>query len=643
MDMLGAILDNETEKLEKMIFNNVERINDPIGLPFDAPNSRFADHPALNQMVILQHPNQKLLDIACGMPSGPIVWLLLSYGGTGSRHPLGSDLALHNAIKNGRMYSVQALLSPGRSDVNGIPGVLWTPMLQAVFWNVPDVLRTLIKRGGSVHDAGPSPSTSGTHTALQLCLERRAAQYSDVIARQKRNEILRMLLEGGANIHVAPPQGSSLTPFEKFIEPWQSSAYWNMNLSCTELACLGLFVKRGADLRTRFFGNPCTAFSSNTFEHQALWHSSPAIADLMAANFEPNAGTNGPSLLHEIIRVCPDARRHPADTLRDINLLLRQGVDPNTPDATGSTPLRKSLERCMPIDLVLQLQALLAGGADPEHASSDGVQPFVIAARTLQPPLLHDVLCLLLRSMHGTHPVRLADGSTCTWRPGVFPIPSITTYATVMACTLGNDDDDEVVVASVKEMVPTDVQPAFQRAYFAVVSEAYLEAVEKTALSRVLSAQEKSEVMDVVAARNLRGLDEWKFGQGVVVALLECLPVGAVRGRERERERGQERGTKRRRIDTSPTSLSSSSSSSSSPLSRTSPAPTHTPQPHSPTPAPSPPHTQTYKPFQFNASPHASPSPAAPPRPPPPPPPNKQKKKKNTTTKKNTKKKKKTK
>ncbi|KAL1796794.1 hypothetical protein ACET3X_005334 [Alternaria dauci] len=156
LDMVGAVLEGDLQKLEKLLAGNVDHVDDPIGLPFEA-GARFADHPALREMVILQHPDQTLFDIACGMPCGPIIWVLFAYGAKGSKHPLGTDLALHNAIKNGRAYTVQALLQPGRSDVDGLPGSSWSPLRQAVFWNVPDVVQILLNRGAKVDDAGPAP------------------------------------------------------------------------------------------------------------------------------------------------------------------------------------------------------------------------------------------------------------------------------------------------------------------------------------------------------------------------------------------------------------------------------------------------------------------------------------------------------
>ncbi|KAL1655788.1 hypothetical protein SLS61_001812 [Didymella pomorum] len=253
-DMLECILDNDSVKLEKLLLEHVSEVNDPIGLPFELPSGRFANHPALSRMVIMQHPKQTLLDIAAGMPNGPVVWVLLTYGAKGSTHPLGTDLALHNAIKNGRHYTVQALLVPGRSDVNGLPEKRWRPLLQAVFWTGPEVVSILLKKGARVNDFGPSPTSPGMHTPLQLCLERRAREYGDETIRSKCNENLKLLLNAGASIDAPPPEGSSPTPFEKFIEPWHNYDHWDMRLGWAEMDCLKKFIEKGADLTAKFFG-----------------------------------------------------------------------------------------------------------------------------------------------------------------------------------------------------------------------------------------------------------------------------------------------------------------------------------------------------------------------------------------------------
>ncbi|KAL5119292.1 hypothetical protein ACEQ8H_002779 [Pleosporales sp. CAS-2024a] len=161
MDMLGAILDNDPDKLQALIMHNKEHINDPIGMPFETPDGRFFGHPIMNQMVIMQHPNQTLLDVTSGMPCGASLWVLVTQSAKGTHHPLDTELALHNAIKNGRTMNVRVLARPGRLEVNGLPGTSWKPLLQAVYWNHPEVVSILIRRGANLEDAAPSPHGTG--------------------------------------------------------------------------------------------------------------------------------------------------------------------------------------------------------------------------------------------------------------------------------------------------------------------------------------------------------------------------------------------------------------------------------------------------------------------------------------------------
>jgi hypothetical protein len=169
LEMLAAVLGSDSQKLEQLVRANPSHINHPIGLPFDAHGGRFFNHPSMQHCVISQHSAQTLLDIACALPTGPVVWVLLAYGAKGSSHPLGTDLALHNAIKNGRLHTVQTLLQGGHSDVNGSPANLWRPLLQATFWNFPEIVRCLLDRGVRVNDISseaegkrlPKPASQG--------------------------------------------------------------------------------------------------------------------------------------------------------------------------------------------------------------------------------------------------------------------------------------------------------------------------------------------------------------------------------------------------------------------------------------------------------------------------------------------------
>lgn len=580
LDMLGCVLDNECEKLEKLLMENVNEVNNPIGMPFESTTSRFYNHPAMDHMVIMQHPRQTLLDVACGMPNGPVVWVLLSYGAKGSTHPLGTDLALHNAIKNGRHYTVQALLIPGRSDVNGFPDkqILqrWRPLLQAVFWTGPEVVNVLLKRGARVDDLGPSPTSPGLHTALQVCLERRSSEYSDEVVRSQCNENLKSLLNAGASIHVPPPEGSVASPFEMFIEPWQNQDHWNMKLSWAEMDCLGKFVEQGADLTAKFAGCPCAAGTSNTFVHQIIWHSSPFLSRRVMDNFSANAPVNGSGLLNEAVGACSDAKRHLPEILQDVEVLLKGGVDPNVLVGIGMSPLRKCIEQSQPADIAAIVQKLLDGGADPEYVDADGMQPYVVAASSLEDPLRIEVLEAMLAKMRGQH-TRTKDNVPGRWKDGIFPIPKHPSLPQVELCMEPNSDFRN----SMQEMVPVAIQPAFRRAYLAVISDRLIKSITKHAVSS-LSERNKWELMSVLALRKVAGLHDYSFPQALVISLLDFPQI---------------RTTDLERATTPPTPHSSPSS-------------------ESPTPSP-PDSTMTdplpaFPPFQLNTAPSSTPAAARP-------------------------------
>jgi ankyrin repeat protein len=515
MDMLGAILENDPDKLENLVMQHKEHLNDPIGMPFDA-TGRFSGHPIMDQMVIGQHPGQTLLDVTCGMPCGPSLWVLISHGAKGSQHPLGSDLAFHNAIKNGRTVNVMVLARPGRSKVNGLPGTAWKPLLQAVYWNHPDIVRILLRRGANLEDAAPSPLSSGYQTPLQLSLERRARDYLQDSVRDNCNNIIRQLLEAGANIHAPPPAGSTATPFAMFMQPWQTVSFWSSKLSVTELDSLRMFLSGGASLQTSFVGCPCGSLKQ-IFKHQALWHSSPNVARLIVDSVTASTGSsNMSSLLHEVLGSCAESKRHPADTLRDLQVLLQRGANPNLAEINGVTPLRKCIERCPAVDLIARLKLLLDAGADPEDEDRDGIQPFVLAARTLEEPILSDVMQAMVSNMRGRYR-RVVGGVVRTWSVKHFPISDTQNYEQVMSCTRNTGD----FRLEMLDMVPEDIRDTFQRAYFTVVSKNFLDTMTRTAKSRMLTARDKDEIVWIIGMRRGIDLPEYRFDQELVIALLD--------------------------------------------------------------------------------------------------------------------------
>lgn len=517
LDMLAAILDNDSQRLEGLIVKNVNQVNQPIGLPFETPNSQFFGHPAMNKMVILQHPNQTLLDVACGMPCGPMIWVLLSHGAIGSKHPLGTDLALHNAIKNGRPYTVQALLVPGRSNVNGVPGTTWKPLFQAVFWNVPEVVRILLDRGACIDDVGLSPLGTGTtYTALELCLQRRSDDYTNVLLRERSNQVLRMLLDTGADATIVSAESSQQSTLAMFIKPWQNDPYWATKLSTAETECLRLFVSRAAHLLVEFNSYPCGCARSQTFAHQALWHSTPSLARLLIDNVALAQERNGSVLLEEILGSCLNAQRHPADTLRDIQVLVQKGVNLQLADDRGQSPLRRCIELCPAVDIVARLQLLLDCGADPNNDNLGAISLCQFAARTFKGSIqLDEVMQALVSGIRGRQASQV-DGSDHTWTEGPFPVSYNPSFEEVMSCARKSGRFQ----LSLRRMVPLDVQDAFQRAHLTVISKNFLDSMTKIANLRLLRPKEKDEITQVLFLRKAANLLEYKFNQELLIALM---------------------------------------------------------------------------------------------------------------------------
>ncbi|PVI05576.1 ankyrin [Periconia macrospinosa] len=518
MDMLATVLDGDSQKLEALLLEHPDHLNLPIGMPFDIPDGRFYNHPSMFETVTLQHEHQTLLDIACGLPSGPVVWVLLSYNARGSRHPFGTDLALHNAIKNGRTYTVQSLLMPNKARMNGSSDTSWKPFLQAVFWNHPHVVRCLIDKGVDIHVA--SPSIDGVElNALQYCLDRRCGDYMRNCNRDNSEKILKMLLDAGADIN--PPASAGLRPptFDVFITPWQNNPNWIATLNPVEIECLEAFIRKGADSQTNFRGITCSAPSGHTFQHQMLWHSTPDIARLIIDHADPGPSGNGNSLLHEIVGSCPDAKRHPSETLRDIEVLLRRGADPNHCDSSGLTPLRRCIDLCPAVDIVSRLELLLSSGADPELKHANRLPPYVLAARNFEDPLRSQLMDLLVAKIRGRQHRTVYD-DTFVWAADYFPIPSAPTWTQVQ-CYNGQDG---AFNANLADMVPEDIRAIFQRAVFSVASLNFLNTATANVKANYplsISPREKDDIFQAILQRQMASLPEYQFDQAFVLGLLK--------------------------------------------------------------------------------------------------------------------------
>lgn len=566
MALLATICDGDSSRLETLLRSSSVRahINHPLGLPFQAPGL-FHDSPALQNCVVLQHPNQTLLDIASGLTSTSIVQMLLMHGAKSSVHPFGTDLALHNAIRNSRVSIVEALLTAGVNP-NGQLDCSWQPLRQAAFWNSPAIVRMLLKHGADVNPT----SFQGTpfKSPLQLVLDRRAAEYRNPQVRESTEEILKMLLYAGANVSAEKTVDlDGRTPFETFLEPWQSDPQWSSHLSPIDCDCLQYFVTKGAELRTKFTPLDCSSSFGRTFEHQILWHANPATGRLLIDHANVQSGGNGSNALHEIVGSCPDAKRHPADTMRDIEVLLKRGADPNTFDKNGYTALTLCLELCPSSDVLERVTLLLQkGNADPLLRDKNGYNPVFMAIRLFEDPLrlqLAEVLIsrYLARGL-GTRksishinqtlsPVTLDDSPMTSIQPHLhsrsldegfflptpnkddtqwlfdyFPFSSHISLDGVQRYSFESN-----FTSDVQKRLPPDIRATFQKAALGVATRTFLDSEvravmfgsKNNAVARPIAKLRDRQILDVVKMRKDAGLPDYAFPQAYVTDLLESL------------------------------------------------------------------------------------------------------------------------
>lgn len=481
-----------------------ERINHPVGLPFKS-NGPLHSHAVLQNCILLEHPGQKVLDIASALPSSAVLRLLINYGATPSIHPLGTDLALHNAIKNGKASNVEILLKAGSSP-NGLPDCTWRPLRQAAFWDCPTIVRILLDHGA---DVDPPLDNVPFKSPLQLVLDRRAAEYENPKVRETSEEILRMLLYADAKVVAdASDDLDGRTPFETFLEPWQKDPQWSTNLSSADYDCLQYFVTKGAGFHVEFNPSLCAADGGHTFEHQILWHAEPAARGLLIDHANVGSRGNGTNIIHEIVGTCSEAKRHPADTIRDMRILLKRGSDPDAIDGEGYTPLTRCLEFSPSADVLERINLLLRyGKATSLLKDASGRVPVFMAIR-----LFTGSLQLQLAESLVSH-YKISLGANTDWLMDYFPIADGISCEEVQKYTFNGPLKTEVY-----KRLPRDVRYIFQKAALSAATRKFLDGM---AHHWPTSSYQSLQILNTLKTRQSAGLPEYEFSQTFVLQLLE--------------------------------------------------------------------------------------------------------------------------
>jgi hypothetical protein len=413
------------------------------------------------------------------------------------------------------------------------------PIRQAAFYLSPPIIQHLLDHGADVNpymDVGPHK------TAVQLAIDRRASAFLDEETRSKAEKTIMLLLDAGATILLdrqLDPDG--LTPFESFIKPWISDPLWATHPTPLSSSILRAFIAAGADLNTPFAPSPssCTRTYSQTISHHLLYHAPTHLTQLLMDAADVLPGGNGATLLHCLIVSCPAAPRHPATVLRDIEVLLARGADPNLValGSTGHTPLTACLALCPALEVLERVRLLLRGGADPGLLDAQGFDPVLMAAKGFTDSLRFQLVELLIQHYKPTH--ASLPGSR-SWIPSCLHLGSSGEYDHSHPATPTSSNNSSLshtygpmgkLAMQLPRTLPADIRDAIRTAAFSVASRRIIDNAVKMGVAGC------EYVLRTVRLRERAGLPAYEFAQGYVCQVLEAA-VGGV-----EQGEGEEEGT----------------------------------------------------------------------------------------------------
>ena len=368
----------------------------------------------------------------------------------------------------------------------------------------PQIFETLLEHGADVNQIHIQDGTK--RTILQAYLTRLCKLTRSAKLRKPVYRSLAVLLQHGADIH--PVGTNDRLPFDVFLDNWRTKPEWYLTMTAEERDCLGLFLSKGAKIRTPFSSSLCVpehsqSQSFQTFEHIALFHTKMDLSVFLVRNSSPIPGSSGSNLLNCLLQGCQGFNHlHPNNVSRLIEILLELRADPNSLDDTGRTPLMNILTSslvCDPLSLTECVAKLVHGGADPCLRDRNGKRPIIYVAREFR------------------HNTRLREELLCICLSGTTSVPALQAVFPV------ND--------GWRSYVPGSPFHISIRAYFSEEDDAQL--ISKAAFNvstwlwldkRFMSGKvldHYREIQHVLKLRNAQGLPDMDIPQAFVVDLLE--------------------------------------------------------------------------------------------------------------------------
>ena len=240
----------------------------------------------------------------------------------------------------------------------------------AARWHFPEIVRLLIEGGAKLNALDRSGNSPLREALDWKPFAPAPGSVEEAEQRAKRLEVVKLLVEAGANTDGLNRRVSNLSPHGRFVynPPLEMAAQQG------DIDVVRYLLERGAKVDITDADGSTPLHTAVNYGHLEIVRAFVAAgADVNRP--DPLAGDMTPLLR----AVSPIERKEYAAEM--IRLLVQAGADPNQGDARGGTPLLSAIDGCK-FDLV---SLLLSLGADVHRCDEDGDGPLAHAVLSARP------------------------------------------------------------------------------------------------------------------------------------------------------------------------------------------------------------------------------------------------------------------